>query len=196
MGHRCTKDAFRRARRPFSTLLERPVAEEPFRLLRMGGFVAHHVFELDHQSLGVCQLTYAISPISLSLKQLRPYSPVRRAAWGKRRWTGAPLFAARIGHGVVAKITFAQHSLGGAPVLTPCREDLKVLTPPDQQKENLIFWRTCADWCDMRTMRVPQHRKHCAKITELLLCWMESQPCVRCERDIRMVELLGEGCHR
>ena len=64
--------------------------------------------------MGVCQLTHVISPISLLLIQLRPYSRVRRADRGNRRWTGAtPLFAARIGHGGVAQLTFAQHPLGG-----------------------------------------------------------------------------------
>ncbi len=38
---------------------------------------------------GTCRLTRAISPISFSLMQLRPYFRVRRAYRGNRRWTGA-----------------------------------------------------------------------------------------------------------
>ncbi len=41
-------------------------------------------------------------------------------------------------------------------------------------------------------MRIPQHYGHCEKVTETLLHWMESRPCVRCGRDIRMVEPLCE----
>ena len=72
----------------------------------------------------------------------------------------------------------------------------QVRTDPGQKKESLSFERTCAGYRDLRAMRVPQHCERCGTVTETLLRWMESQPCVRCGRDIRMVEPLCERCRR
>ena len=54
--------------------------------------------------MGVCELTHAISPISLSLMLLRPCFRLRRARTGKAEVEGSdpPLFPARCGRGGVA----------------------------------------------------------------------------------------------
>ncbi len=66
--------------------------------------------------MGVCKLTHAISPISLSLMLLRPCFRLRRARTGKAEVEGSdpPLFPARCGRGGVAQFTSAPHPLGGS----------------------------------------------------------------------------------
>ena len=64
------------------------------------------------------RFTIPLSPISLSLFELRSNSRLRRAARGIRKWTGAPpLFASRIG--ILAGAVFTRAASPGkvAPVL-------------------------------------------------------------------------------
>lgn len=75
--------------------------------------------------LDVADLRDTDDPDDLHVRLLRslcrscsydPISRVRRAARGNRRWTGAPLFASRIGTAVWRNLHLRSAPRGGAPV--------------------------------------------------------------------------------
>ncbi len=75
--------------------------------------------------MGVCLLTHAISPISLSLMQLRPHSRLRRARTGKAEVEGSdpPFFLPGAGAGVWRNLHLRHTPWGGRSLPKyPCRE--------------------------------------------------------------------------
>ena len=91
-------------------------------------------------------------------------------------------------------VLFALRLSGQPQLLPPVQQPVR--TPPVQEKATLSFQRTCAGCRDLRDTRGSQHCERCGKITETILRWMESRPCVRCGRDTRIVEPLCDRCRR
>ena len=85
--------------------------------------------------MGVCKLTHAISPISLSLMLLRPCFRLRRARTGKAEVEGSdpPFFLPGAGAGVWRNLHLRHTPWGGRSLPKyPCGK------PPEKNPEDLL----------------------------------------------------------